>query len=123
MSLARIENWEVCVRTFRLANLGLRFALEMCALGLLGLWGYHSVGGAGSGLAVGAAVALLFAVLWGLLASPKAPTSLSRLPKVGVQMCLLLLPAASLLQLGESTVAGGFAALVVGNAAALEATR
>lgn len=111
------------MQAVKLANTGLRFVLEMCALGLLAFWGYHAAGEGGRGVALGAGVALLFAVVWGLLASPNAPASLSRPMKTGVQMTLLLLPAAALLQLGEPSVAGGFAVLIVGNAVLLEADR
>ena len=111
------------MQAVKLANMGLRFVLEMCALGLLAFWGYHAAGETGVGVALGAGVALLFAAVWGLLASPKAPVSLPQLMKVGVQMTLLLLPAAALLHMGEPSVAGGFAVLIVGNAVLLEADR
>jgi len=106
------------VRTVEVANMTLRLVLEMCALSLLAFWSFHAVGRAGAGWHS--------ASVWprctpprGIARVPKAPASLSQPMKVGVQMTLLLLPAAALLHLGKPAPAGSSAALLVGNAVLL----
>jgi hypothetical protein len=61
----------------------------------------------------------MFAVAWGTFASLKAAVFLPEPWKVGVQMVLLLLPAAGLAHAGETGWAGAYGAAVVVNAALL----
>ena len=56
----------------KIANLALRFALEMAALAALGYWGYHTVEPESTRLALCIAAPIGFAVLWGLFAAHKA---------------------------------------------------
>ena len=107
----------------RLANLGLRFSLELGALGLLAYWGFHALPGGVSRVVLAVAAPLAFAVLWGLLASPRARVQLAPRRKLSVQVALLLLPAAAVAQAGEPALGTAFAGLVVGNAVLLERWR
>ena len=99
-----------------LANLGLRFVLELGALGLLAYWGFHASPGGVSRVVLALAAPLAFAALWGLLASPRARVRLTPGWKQGVQVTLLLLPAAAVASAGRPVLATAFAGVVVGNA-------
>jgi hypothetical protein len=111
------------IKALQLANLGLRFGLELGALGLVSYWGFHALPGGLSRLVLAMAAPLALAVLWGLLASPRARVTLSQPLKVGVQVTLLLVPAAALAQAGRPALASAFAGVVVINAVLLERWR
>ena len=108
------------IEALQLANLGLRFGLELGALGLVSYWGFHAVPGGLSRLALGIAAPLALVVLWGLLASPRAPIPLSQPLKAGVQVTLLLVPAAAMAQAGRPALASAFAGDVLINAVLLK---
>ena len=108
------------IKALQLANVGLRFGLELGAVGLLSYWGFHAVPRGLSGLALGIAAPLALVVLWGLIASPRAPVSLSQPLKVSVQVALLLIPAAAVAHAGQPALAAAFAGAVVINAVLLE---
>jgi hypothetical protein len=101
------------------ANLGLRFGLEVGALGLLSYWGFRAFPGTGSQIVLGIGAPLAFAVLWGLVASPKAPLALSRPVKASIQVGLLLVPAWAVAHAGQPALAATFAVAVVINAVLL----
>ena len=107
------------VRTLQSANLAARFVIELCAVGLVSYWGFRAFAGPVASVTVGVAAPLVLVVAWGLLASPRAPVSLSPTTKMVVQMVLLLVPALGLLHLGRPVLSGAFAAVVVANAALL----
>jgi hypothetical protein len=54
-------------------NLAVRFLLEMCALFIMGLWGWHRRDD-GLRILVALAIPLLAATLWGTFAVPGDPT-------------------------------------------------
>jgi len=56
----------------RTANLGIAFLLELAVLFAVGYWGFKLSAGLPLRLVAGLATPLLMAVLWGLLAAPKA---------------------------------------------------
>jgi hypothetical protein len=56
----------------RVANDVLRFVLEICALGALAYWGWHTASGVLQVL-LGLGAPILMAVVWGRYMSPKAP--------------------------------------------------
>jgi hypothetical protein len=62
-------------QVFRWTNLTLAFVLELCALAVLGLWGFSVGGGPVTKTALGIGAPLCAAVLWGLFAAPRAPVS------------------------------------------------
>ncbi len=73
---------------YRAVNLGLRFGLELCALGALGYWGYQVGDGpvAGAALAIGTPV--VAAIAWGLFVSPRARVSLSLAGRLAVELAV-----------------------------------
>jgi hypothetical protein len=103
-----------------MANLGVRFAVELGALALLAYWGFHAFQSTAARLGFGIGAPLLLAVLWGLVASPQAPIRLDAPLKVALQIVLLLVPAVAVGALGRPLLAGAFGATVVANAALLE---
>jgi hypothetical protein len=54
------------------ANEGLRFLLELAALGALGYWGFRTGSGLPLKLLLGIGAPLLAAVVWGVFGSPRA---------------------------------------------------
>jgi hypothetical protein len=100
-------------------NLGARFGLELSALALVSYLAYRAVGGSGWAPAAAIGAPLLLAAAWGTFASPKAAVPVPEPWKVGVEMVLLLLPAAGLVHAGKTGWAGAYGAAVVVNAALL----
>lgn len=98
-------------------NLAARFALELCALGLVSYVAHQMLRGSGWAT-VGAVVApLVLAVAWATFASPKAAVVVADPWKVWVQMVLLFVPAAGLASMGKLGWAGAYGSAVVANAA------
>ena len=97
-------------------NLGVRFALEVCALAVVSYLAHRAVGNPGWATPAAIVAPLLFAVVWGTFAAPKAAVLVPDPWKVGVQMLLLLLPAAGLADAGKSTWAVAYGSAVVVNA-------
>lgn len=53
-------------------NLLVRFLIELCALGALGYWGFHSENGIFIKIVYGIGAPLLAAVIWGMFVAPRA---------------------------------------------------
>ena len=102
----------------RMANLGLRFLLELAMLAAVALWGWDELGAA-------AAVALpvAFATIWGMLLSPKARVPAPPAAKLTLELALFALAALALHGAGETALAVTFAALTVANELLLSAWR
>ena len=101
-----------------LANLALRFHLELGGLAGAGYAAYQLAGtGAGSfrWLAAAAAGAAIV-VLWALVVAPRTANGLSQPQKDLIGTFLLLLVAAALALAGQLPVAIGFGLIVVANA-------
>ena len=92
--------------------LALAFALELCALAAFGWWGWHTGDRTATHvlLAIGAPTA--GAVLWGLLAAPRAPL---RTPVLTVltEVAFYLAAAGALQATGHPRLAGALLTLVV----------
>ncbi len=58
------------------ANLGLSFVVELCAVAAFAYWGYQASAGTFVKIVLALAAALLSAVVWGLVAAPRAPRRL-----------------------------------------------
>ena len=56
-----------------IANAGLRFVLELCALAALGYWGFKASEAALVEWLLGLGAPLVFALVWGAFVAPKAP--------------------------------------------------
>ena len=103
-------------QVFHWANFTLAFLLELCALVALGYWGVSVGGGLVTKTALGLGAPLFAAVLWGLLAAPRAPVSV---PLVGLGVKFIVFGSAvlALYATGHRTLAIVFAVIVVANGA------
>jgi hypothetical protein len=105
----------------KVANLAVRFVLELSALIVLGAWEYSVGGGwaAKVGLAVGVPVAA--AVIWGTFVSPRAAVPVPGTVQILLQVLIFGAAAVALVQLGHRLPSGVFGLVAVGNAALMAA--
>lgn len=104
-----------------IANLFLRFMLELGAIAAAGYSGYQLAAAAGPlrwVAAVGAVLAVI--VLWAVFVAPKTQNGLSQVRKERIGTAIMLATAGALALAGQPTVAVGFGVLVVLNVALLE---
>lgn len=71
-----------------MANLALRFILELCALASLGYWGFRTGNGLLIKIVLGIGVPLLAAIVWGLVVSPKATYDIGELARLAVEIAV-----------------------------------
>jgi uncharacterized protein DUF2568 len=102
------------------ANLGLKFLLELAALGAFAVWG-ASIGSGAVPVIVAIAVPVVVAVLWGRFAAPRAPKRLPTSMRIPFELGVFLLAALALLASGHAVAAAAFAVVATLNAAALSA--
>ena len=101
-----------------IANLVLRFVLELCAVVAAAYSGSQMVAGPLSWIgAVGAALA--FILLWAVVAAPKTQNGLSGLQKERIGTVIMLGTAGTLALAGQPAIAVSFGMLVVVNVALL----
>ena len=91
------------------------FLLELCALAALAYWG--STGN----LALAIVTPLALAVIWGIVASPRAPVALPQWPKFALRVGLLLGSALALAVAGRHGLALALAVAVLADNALLAA--
>lgn len=103
----------------QMANMGLRFGLEMGALGALGYWGFQVGRGPLEQWALGIGAPMLAAATWATFGSPKASLPLSGAPHVLLEVALFGSAAAALAHAGHPDLAKAFALTVLVNAALL----
>jgi drug/metabolite transporter (DMT)-like permease len=101
----------------KIANLALRFVLELCALAAVSYAGYHAVQGEAARLALGIAAPILFAVLWSLFAAHKARFPPPQPWKAVIGAVLLEVTAVVLVLEGQSLWAGVIAVVIAVNSA------
>ena len=97
----------------RLINLGVRFLLELGALGAFSYWGATARASGALRAALAVILPLIVALLWGLFISPKARYSTGRAGQVGLGVIVFLVAALLLRERGHVTVAAAFAATSV----------
>jgi hypothetical protein len=78
------------------AVLGLRFVLELCLLGALGLGGWAVADGGPLGALVGVAAAVVGAVIWGAWIAPRAWRRLPDPARFALETALFIVGAAAL---------------------------
>jgi Protein of unknown function (DUF2568) len=98
------------------ANLALRFVVELLGVGFVGYWAFGLTDGSvlrfvAAGLAIAA-----FVAVWGLLLAPNANSGLSQPQKDLLGTVVLLVAAAALALAGHPAFAGGYAVIVIVNA-------
>lgn len=102
----------------RIANLILKFLLELAAFAALAFWGASTGDGAGSvALAILAPSAAIAA--WGLYAAPRSPRRLPAASRIPFELAIFALAVAALVVAGEPDAAEVLGLLVVVNAALL----
>jgi hypothetical protein len=95
----------------RPANDGLRFLLELCALGALAYWGFRVSSGVLQWvLGIGAPLAM--AVIWGRFMSPKATSRLNDPARLIAEIAIFGIAAVALADADQPTLAIAFAAAV-----------
>ncbi len=91
--------------------------LELCAMAAFAFWGYQAGGALAIKIVLLVVAPLLSAMVWGILAAPRAPRRLAgwRLP--AFKLLFFALAAAALAVSGQPTLAVILAAVVVVNLA------
>ena len=107
------------MEVIKAANLGVRFLLELCALGALGYWGVQVGGTTLMKLLLGVGVPLLAAVVWGTFVSPRAPVQLPLALHLLVQLLVFGVAVAALLAVRQPSLAWTLGGVALLNAALL----
>ena len=102
-----------------IANLALRFALELFGIGALAYWGFNSANSVVPPVVLGLGAALALIVVWSLVVAPKAKNRLPQRHRTLIGTALLLGTAVALGAAGQPGVALVFAGVVVANQAML----
>ena len=100
----------------RIANLGLRFAVELAALASLAYWGAGATGSGVANLAIAILSPLAAATVWGLWSAPKASRRLSGRPLATLELALLVICCALLALAGAVIAAAVLFAIALANA-------
>ncbi|MGI8591469.1 MAG: YrdB family protein [Nakamurella sp.] len=95
-------------------SLALAFGLELAALAAFGMWAFHAGARTSTSVALAVGAVLTAALVWGLIASPRAPFSSPVLAPV-VTVVFLGAAALALRATGHPRLAAGFLVLVVIN--------
>ncbi len=106
-----------------IANLTLRFVLELAGVAALAYSGLQLPGSIPLRIAAAVAAPLVFVVVWARAVAPRAANGLSQPRKDLIGTALLLAAAAALAMAGQPMLGIGFAVLVVLNAIGLFALR
>ncbi|HWC82641.1 MAG TPA: YrdB family protein [Pseudonocardiaceae bacterium] len=105
--------------TWRVVNLGLAFAVELAALGVLSWWGVRTGAGVPMKILLGLGLPAAAAVLWGLFAAPQATYAV---PVLATAVKILVFGAAApaLWQADHRILAVVFPFVVVANLAVIK---
>jgi Protein of unknown function (DUF2568) len=103
----------------RVANLAIRFLLELCLLAAFGYWGAGAAGSMVANVVLAIGVPLAVCVVWGCFVAPRAARPLSTVPWIVVQLVLFGLGWAALASRGSSTLGAALFALATVNLAIL----
>lgn len=104
----------------RLANLALKFLLELATLAAFAVWGADT-GSGFTAVLLAIAAPLAVALLWGRFAAPRAAHRLPTSSRVPFELGVFAFAAVALIACGHSVAAIVFAVLAVLNAALLSA--
>lgn len=103
------------VEAIKSANLGLRFMLEMAALGAVGFWGFRLDRATMVRWVVGIGVPLAVVVVWSLYLAPGSDGPLPAATKMWVGSLVLGACAATLAAANRPALAGLFGVAIVVN--------
>ncbi|MFD0698863.1 YrdB family protein [Paenibacillus sp. GCM10027628] len=101
----------------KMANLGLRFVLELCMLAALGYWGFHVGKGMIVKSALGIGAPLIAAVLWGMFVAPKASIAIAEPYRLLIELVIFASATAALYVSGRQSLAVTFALVYLINRA------
>jgi len=99
----------------RIANLALRFLLELAAFGAVGYWGATVSARAVARVALGVGLPLAAATLWGIFVAPRARVVLSANMRMILGLAVFACATAALVDRGHLRLGATFVALVVVN--------
>ena len=99
----------------QIANLALRFVVEVMGVGFVGYWGFSSASNPLGRVILGLVAIGLFVGLWGWVLAPTAASGLSRMQKNLLGTVVLLIAAAALALAGQPGAAAVYGLVVVGN--------
>lgn len=93
------------LEAIKIANLGFRFILELCALAALGYWGFHAGDSWLVKILLGIGTPILAAVIWGTFVSPKAAVILAHPFPFLIELVVFGSAALALYATGQSKLA------------------
>jgi hypothetical protein len=100
-------------------NLAVRFALELCALAALGVWGWQTADPLAWRLLLAVGAPLVAAVAWGAWVAPKAARRLPDPARLGVEGLVFAAATAALLSVHHIALAVCLAVIYAINVALL----
>jgi Protein of unknown function (DUF2568) len=98
----------------KVANLALRFLLELAALGALAYWGFHEFDGA-TAILVGIGAPLAAAIAWGTFVAPRRRVPRGEALRWLVELIVFGAAAAALIDAGAVVLGIAFAVFAVCN--------
>ena len=104
-----------------IANLTLRFVLELAGIAAFGIWGLNLTSDPRVNLVVAVIAVAAIIVAWAIVVAPKARNGLGQSQKDVIGTAILLVAAVALVGAGQPVVGLAFGALVLANAAMLAA--
>ena len=107
----------------KVANLGLRFALELCTLAALGYWGFRTGSGPLMKLVLGLGAPVVAATVWGFFIAPKARVPVPLAAWLILQALVFGAAAAGLAATGHARLTFGFLVVVLVNGALMAVWR
>jgi hypothetical protein len=93
------------MEAIKLANLALRFLLELCALAALGYWGFKTGTSLIAKIGLGLGAPLLGAIVWGMFVSPRATVPVPSFLRLVIELGVFGLAAAALYSAGRPNLA------------------
>jgi hypothetical protein len=90
------------MQALKLANLALRFLLELCLLAAVGAWAYRLGGSAFTSIILSVGAALAVATIWGAFLAPKAVRRLPPTARLVLELILFGAAALGLWQIGAA---------------------
>ncbi|HEX6535857.1 MAG TPA: YrdB family protein [Gemmatimonadaceae bacterium] len=103
----------------RLANLGVRFGLELAALAAVAYWGATAPAGRPARVALAIAAPVLVAIAWGMFISPKARIPTGLLGRGILGFVVFTLAALALWSRGQASLAAAYEAIALASSVLL----
>jgi hypothetical protein len=101
-------------------NLGLRFVLEMGALGAVGVWGFHLDKAAAVKWLAGIGLPVMIIIVWSMVVAPGTDNGLSATPKMWIGTAILGTAAVALAAARRPGLAAAFGVAILANAVLIQ---